>query len=210
MNLTPKISVALIIAYPHDEILWAGGTILNHPSWQCFIVCLCKKSDEDLAVKFEKVLKTLKCEGVIGDLDIIPGQTKLDEVQVETAISDLLPQKQFDLILTHNHSGDYTRHLRQEEVSKAVVKLWHASRISTKELWTFAYENGDKELLPRPIEHASIHRVLSNRIWKRKFSIITEIYGFDTESWEARTTPKAEAFWKFIDPDDARKWIKKI
>jgi LmbE family N-acetylglucosaminyl deacetylase len=31
-------NVAIIVAHPDDETLWAGGTILNHPSWKCFII----------------------------------------------------------------------------------------------------------------------------------------------------------------------------
>ena len=41
--------VALIVAHPDDETLWAGGTILSHPAWDCFIVCLCRGSDPERA-----------------------------------------------------------------------------------------------------------------------------------------------------------------
>jgi LmbE family N-acetylglucosaminyl deacetylase len=34
-------SIAVIVAHPDDETLWAGGTILEHPSNDWFIVCLC-------------------------------------------------------------------------------------------------------------------------------------------------------------------------
>jgi LmbE family N-acetylglucosaminyl deacetylase len=27
-------NVAIIVAHPDDETLWAGGTILNHPYWR--------------------------------------------------------------------------------------------------------------------------------------------------------------------------------
>ena len=50
-------NVALIVAHPDDETLWAGGTILSHPSWKWFIVCLCRKSDKKRATKFYKVLQ---------------------------------------------------------------------------------------------------------------------------------------------------------
>jgi len=52
--------------------------------------------------------------------------------------------------------------------------------------------------------------LLPNRIWQRKFDIITEIYGFEKDSWEAETTPKAEAFWKFTDPEEAKVRLKKF
>ena len=203
-----KKIVAVIIAHPDDETLWAGGTILSHPSWECFIVCLCRGSDKDRAEKFYKTLKILNSEGIMGDLDDGPEQNPLNTKEVEHAILDLLPPKHFDLIITHNPTGEYTRHIRHEEVSKAVIELWNAVKISANELWTFAYEDGNKEYYPKPVKEAPIYRVLTDRIWLRKYSIMTEIYGFEKNSWEAETTPKVEAFWQFSNPDKAKKWIK--
>jgi LmbE family N-acetylglucosaminyl deacetylase len=190
-------TVALIVAHPDDETLWAGGTILNHPSWRWFIVCLCRGSDKERAHKFYKALKILKSEGIMGDLDDGPEQKPLEKKEVENAILDLLPGRHFDLIITHNPTGEYTRHLRHEEVSKAVIKLRHTGKISADELWTFAYEDGNKEYYPRPVESATIYRTLTKRIWLRKYNIITETYGFEKNSFEAETTPKAESFWQF-------------
>ena len=205
-HFSPK-TVALIVAHPDDETLWAGGTILRHPSWQCFIVCLCRGSDNERAPRFYKALQVLKSEGIMGDLDDGPEQKPLDEKKVERAILDLLPPKHFDLIISHNPTGEYTKHLRHEEASKAVIKLWHAFKISTNELWTFAYEDGGKEYYPRPIETATVFRRLTKRIWLRKYSIITSTYGFEKNSWEAETTPRAESFWQFSNPNDAKKWL---
>ena len=190
-------TVALIVAHPDDETLWAGGTILNHPSWRWFIVCLCRGSDKERAPRFYKALKILKSEGIMGDLDDGPEQKPLEEKEVENAILDLLPGRHFDLIITHNPTGEYTRHLRHEEVSKAVIKLRHTGKISADELWTFAYEDGNKEYYPRSVESATIYRTLTKRIWLRKYNIITETYGFEKNSFEAETTPRAESFWQF-------------
>jgi len=207
MNSKIPKSVAVIVAHPDDETLWAGGTILSHPAWHWFIVCLCRASDTERARRFYNALKVLKSEGIMGDLDDGPGQKPLDEKDVEHAILDLLPQKHFDLIISHNPSGEYTRHIRHEEVSKAVIKLWHTGKISTNELWTFAYEDGGKKYYPRPVENDTIYRTLTKRIWLRKYTIITDTYGFEKSSFEAETTPRAEAFWQFTDPDDAKKWL---
>jgi len=200
-------SVAVIVAHPDDETLWSGGTILSHPSWQWFIVCLCRGSDKDRAPRFYNALKVFKAEGIMGDLDDGPEQRPLDKKEVERAILDLLPPKHFDLIISHNPTGEYTRHLRHEEVGRAVIDLWHAGKISAKELWTFAYEDGNKEYYPRPVENAPVYRTLAKRILRRKYSIITKIYGFEKSSFEAETTPQSESFWQFTDPDDAEKWI---
>jgi LmbE family N-acetylglucosaminyl deacetylase len=201
-------TVALIVAHPDDETLWVGGTVLSHPFWRCFIVCLCRGDDTDRAPRFYEALKILKSEGIMGDLDDGPDQKPLDEKEVEQTILDLLPPKHYDLIISHNPSGEYTRHIRHEEVSKAVIRLWYANKISASELWTFAYEDGNKQYYPRPVENAVIFRTLTKRIWRRKYNIITETYGFEKGSFEAETSPKAEAFWQFTDPYLAYRWLK--
>lgn len=209
MNSKIPKSVAVIVAHPDDETLWAGGITLSHPSWRRFIVCLCRGSDKDRAPRFYKALKILKSEGIMGDLDDGPEQNPLAGKEVERAILQLLPRTHFDLIISHNPSGEYTRHIRHEEVGKAVITLWHADKISTDELWTFAYEDGDKGCYPRSIEKASIYRKLTKRIWLRKYGIITSTYGFEKNSWEAETTPRAESFWQFTNSYDAKRWLTK-
>jgi len=203
-----KKSVAIIVAHPDDETLWAGGTILSQPSWNCFIICLCRKNDKERAIRFYEALKILKSDGIMGDIDDGPDQKPLDEGEIEQAILQLLPTKRFDLIISHNPNGEYTRHLRHEEASKAIIRLWYKGEILTKELWTFAYEDGGKKYRPRPIEPASIYNMLMKQIWMTKYNIITKIYGFKENSWEAQTTPRSEAFWKFKSSQDAKLWLK--
>lgn len=207
MNSNNAKSAAIIVAHPDDETLWAGGTILSNPSWKWFVVCLCRGSDEGRAPRFFRALKVLEAEGTIGDLDDGPGQIPLADEAVERAILDLLPPERFDLLITHNPTGEYTKHLRHEETNKAVTRLWNAGEISASELWTFAYEDGNKAYYPRPVESAPVFLTLSNLIWIRKYRIITEIYGFGKDGWEARTTPLKEAFWQFSNPAEARKWL---
>jgi LmbE family N-acetylglucosaminyl deacetylase len=200
-------NVAIIVAHPDDETLWAGGTILSHPSWKCFILSLCRRNDKDRAPRFYQALQILRSHGNMGGLDDSPDQLPLDGKKVEQAILDLLPSKQFDLIISHNPSGEYTRHIRHEEVSKAVIELWHANKISTDELWTFAYGDGNKSYYPRAVQNASIHLPLTQQLLEKKYKIITETYGFDKSSWEAKTTPKEESFWQFSDVNLAKKWL---
>lgn len=201
-------SVVIIVAHPDDETLWAGGTILSHPSWRCFIACLSRASDAERATRFYQALKILRSDGIMGDLDDGPDQKPLQEKEIEQAILDLLPKKHFDLVISHNPSGEYTRHLRHEEVSKAVIQLWHQGNISANELWTFAYEDGNKAYFPQPQKNAPVYQLIPKGIWLRKYSMMTETYGFAINSWEAETTPRAESFWNFSDPDQAVKWLQ--
>lgn len=201
--------VAVIVAHPDDETLWAGGTILSHPSWNCYVLSLCRGSDKDRAPRFFQALEALKAEGCMTDLDDGPEQRPLDEKIIERTILKALPPHYFDLIITHSPIGEYTRHIRHEEVGRAVINLWHKSKISATELLVFAYEDSNKKYLPKPIESANIFRKLTNRIWLRKYKIITEIYGFDKSSFEAETTPDTEAFWQFSSAHHALRWMKK-
>ena len=199
--------VALIVAHPDDETPWAGGTIPSHPSWQWFIVCLCRGSDTGRATKYKEALKILKSEGIMGDLDDGPDQNPLDNREVEHAIIELLPPMYFDLIISHNPDGEYSRYIRHEEVDKAVIKLWHAGRLYANELWNFAYEDGHNKNSPRPVETADIYCVLTKRIWMRKYSIITDTYGFEKGSFEAESIPRAESFRQFTNSYDAKKML---
>lgn len=207
MELTKKNAV--IVAHPDDETLWCGGEILMHPNDGWFVTSLCRKNDPDRAPKFKKVLANYNADGVMGDLDDGPEQIPLISNQVEDAIINLLPQKNYDLIITHSPFGEYTRHLRHEEVGKAVINLWYTQKIITNALWLFAYEDGNKTYHPRAIEHADLCKKLPLRIWLEKYRMITEIYGFEKSGFEAKTTPEKEAFWQFKNAESALKWLAK-
>jgi LmbE family N-acetylglucosaminyl deacetylase len=210
MPLKPQKSVAVITAHPDDETLWAGGTLLSHPGWSVYIVCLSRKNDVERAAKFFNALKILKSDGIMGDLDDGPDQEPLDEKEVQGVILELLPDKHFDLVISHSPSGEYTRHRRHEETGKAVIKLWHNGKISADELWVFAYHDANKAIYPKAIGNAGICNTLTKRTWDRKYRLITETYGFEKNSWEAETTPKEEAFRQFTDAEEAKRWIKSL
>ena len=185
---------AVIVAHPDDETLWAGGIILMHPEIDWTILTLCRLSDPDRAPKFNKAMKVLGAEGIMGDLDDGPEQIPLDCHEVKDAISELLPSDDFDLILTHGSGGEYTRHRRHEEVGRAVMALLENENLFAKEIWRFAYEDGDGKYLPKAAKDADLKTKLSNEIWQQKHNIITKIYGFAPNSFEARATQRKEAF----------------
>lgn len=186
---------AVVVAHPDDETLWAGGTMLLRPETNWTIVTLCRKDDADRAPKFQKALEQYNAAGAMGDFDDGPEQTPLRTVDVEDAIMDLLPSDRYDLVLTHGPWGEYTRHKRHEEVSRAVIALRESERIAAKEVWMFAYEDGGKKYLPRPVADADVYIRLPQDLWQKKYQIITDVYGFAADSFEAKTTPRDEAFW---------------
>lgn len=189
--------VAVVIAHPDDEILWAGGLLLSHPEWSPFIVTLCGGLDPDQVSKFNRVLECLNAQGVMGELDDVPNPSPLPATMVRAAIRSLLPNRDYDLVLTHAPCGEYTRHRRHEEVSRAVRILWQRGDLRSGKMWQFAYEDDGGDCFPRPRVNADFNFPLSDHLWNRKCELITDTYGFDADSWEARAATRMEAFHCF-------------
>ena len=204
MSQKPGKKTLVIVAHPDDETLWTGGTLLSNPAWDSFVICLCRANDQDRAPRFHKALVALGAAGVMGDLDDGPEQSPLSPALVEAEILKLLPPARFELTITHSPKGEYTRHLRHEETGAAVIELWNKGTLPTDTLWIFAYEDHDRAHLPRAIEQEAAPYELPPAVWTRKHDIMTQIYGFAPDSWEARATPQAEAFWKFRHAEQAR------
>jgi LmbE family N-acetylglucosaminyl deacetylase len=202
-------SVAVLVAHPDDETLWAGGTLLSEVSWFSFVCCACRARDADRAPKFYRVLKQLRAEGAMADLDDGPEQSPLSDERVEQSLLECLPSRRYDRILTHSPLGEYTRHRRHEEVARAVLRLWLRGALSAAELWLFAYDDDGGSRLPRALANADIVRELLPEVWALKQRLITEDYGFAEASWEARVTPRTEGFFRVTTRAGARAWLEK-
>jgi LmbE family N-acetylglucosaminyl deacetylase len=200
-----RLRAAVVAAHPDDETLWCGGYILAHPEYHWRIVTLCRASDPDRAPKFGRVLQRLRAVGEMADLDDEPDQVPLAIGQIQATITRLLTGNSYSLILTHGPHGEYTRHRRHEECCRSVVELWRSGNIDTKELWLFAYEDGGHTYLPRVRDDADRRDVLTERVWLEKRRLITDVYGFAVDSWEARTAPREEGFWCFDSAHAAAK-----
>ncbi len=209
-------SVAVIVAHPDDEVLWAGGQILARPDWDWTLVTLCRGADPDRAPRFRRVLERLGARGAMGDLDDGPDQTPLPPAEVRTAILTLLsrtavqggPSRAFDGVLTHGPRGEYTRHRRHEEVSRAVADLWRSGELAAGRLFLFAYEDGGRAYLPRPRADAHLVETLAETLWRSKRDIITGLYGFGADSWESRAVPREEALWHFDSPTELARFVE--
>ncbi len=208
-KVSAKKRIAVIVAHPDDETLWAGGTILGHDDWKVYVVSVCRGNDPDRAPKFNAALKVLRAEGAMGCLDDGVRQTPLSESEIQRTIITLLPPVVYDLVITHNPSGEYTYHRRHVEVSTAVIKLWQKRKIKSKELWTFAYHDGNRQFYPRPHKAAPIKNQLNLATYDIKYKIMNKIYGYPKEGWEVMTTPSTEAFWSFTDTLKALDWLSK-
>ena len=155
------------------------------------------------------MLTQLRAQGAMADLDDGPDQFPLADDAVEGALLQCLASRRFDRIMTHSPLGEYTRHRRHEEVARAVLRLWLRGMLSAPELWLFAYDDDNASRLPRAIDDADIVRELSSDVWQRKHRLITGEYGFAETSWEARVTPKIEAFSRISSPEHARAWLER-
>lgn len=187
---------AVIVAHPDDETLWAGGLMLLHPQTRWTVITLCRKSDPDRCANFNRVMEYLGAKGIMGDLDDGPEQKPLAEKEIRKTILSLLPMGRFDLVITHSKWGEYTRHLRHEETARAVLAMYNTKELPVKQVWMFAYEDGGGKYLPKPVRDADVQVWLPDKIWQEKYKIITEIYGFGDDTFEAKCCPKQEAFWR--------------
>ena len=201
------LRAAVVVAHPDDETLWCGGTILTLRDWRWTVVSLCLANDPDRSPRFFRALDALGATGSMADLGDRPDQTPLGPRDVEETILSLLPEGRMDLVISHSPLGEYTRHRRHEAAGRAVLELWSACRLAADAVWAFAYDDAGGARLPTAVPHADRVEELAERVWREKYRIITAVYGFGPESFEARATPRTEAFWCFDSPAAARRWM---
>lgn len=200
---------AVIVAHPDDECLWAGGVLLMQRRRRWKVVTLCRGGDPDRSARFYRAAERFGAVGIMADLDDSPGQDELNQSVVEQAIVSLVGGSDYGCVYTHSPFGEYTRHRRHEETGLAVLSLWEQQALRIRQLWVFAYEDEGGLGLARAIPDAHRKLTLPENIWLQKRAIITDTYGFTEDSFEARTTPRSEAFWVFESPAQMREWMNR-
>ncbi len=197
----------VIVAHPDDETLWGGGTILMHPEWTWQVISLCRGDDPERRPRYFDAMKRLGvAKASIDELDDGPEQRPLSAGRIRAALEQVLENSGYDLVITHSPFGEYTRHLRHEEVGRAVLQLWDSGALSADKLWLFAYSDGETTHSPTAIAEADLAVRLPDRVCVRKLAIIRDAYGFESGSWEAKISPNVEAFWCFDTPSRALAW----
>lgn len=189
-----KKKILVAVAHPDDETLWCGGVLLINSEWEKTIFSFTRESDKDRNPKFFKVCDYFKAKGFMSDLNDGPEQNPLSYEEYESAVYKNLPEKNYDLIITHNPFGEYTRHLRHEEVSLAVLIMVYKGVLNAKEIWFFNYSDNLRKEFPKARKDSDLLFELDKETLRKKEEIVLGIYGFSKDSWEAKANPKVEGF----------------
>ena len=90
---------------------------------------------------------------------------------------------------------------RKHKLGKEAVS--HAREIEIKAEILLGEFLAEIEKNKGAVEHADRCTALEDNVWAAKYAVITDVYGFAPDSFEARTTPHAEAFWCFKVPTNS-------
>ncbi|MFH1425693.1 MAG: PIG-L family deacetylase [archaeon] len=193
-----RIRALVVVAHPDDETIWMGGTILKNLNWNWTILSLCRRDDPDRASKFRKVCEVYGAKGTISNLNdelLEPLPVK----KVAEKIRENLPSKKFDYIFTHGKNGEYG-HQRHKEVHDAVSYLFSKKELVAKKVYFFSYiygsvkwKNSDLKI-PVSNPNPDWRVFLDDDVLQRKIKIVTNVYGFGPESFEALACASREAF----------------
>lgn len=185
----------VIVAHPDDEIIWTGGSIIEgkRKGWNFEIICLCRAGDSDRKPRFIKICRELGVVGSISDLD----DEKLNNINEEEIIYRIKKMKkseEYDYIFTHGENGEYG-HKRHIDIHKAVEKMVKEKELKCKEVFFFAYtgKNEPGEFCSAD-KNANKFIKLPESVYLKKISLIKDIYGFDNNSFEVKSSRNTEAF----------------
>jgi LmbE family N-acetylglucosaminyl deacetylase len=193
----------VVVAHPDDETIWMGGFILKHPELRWTIFSLCRASDPDRAPKFKRICRALGARAIITDLD---DEGKINEREAEPRIEKLVSQnvgkKRFsakggpasgwDYIFTHGANGEYG-HPRHKTVHQAVIKMVRSGKLKTGKTFAFNYRKISKYKLTGKAD-SDLMLKLNRAQFRKKISLMADIYGFDPDGIDAGFCTNPESF----------------
>jgi len=106
-----KGKVAVIVAHPDDETLWAGGLITRFQSLDV-ICCTVPARDPERAIKFFNAVRVLGAYPILIPFVESPANELIQHL-------DVLDLSRYDTVITHNEKGEYG-HLHHRQVHEYV------------------------------------------------------------------------------------------
>ncbi len=199
-------TVVMVVAYPGDETLFAGGQVLMTPNWRWHIVSVFAGSKPESRVRFAEALKRLDASGEILGLSEKTGKQRTLQMEVSAAIVRILGTQQPDMLITHSPLGECRKLLGRDILGRIVTQLWCKDETTVSKLWIFAYEDDNVEAIPMAADEADRSLCLQKDIWNEKSSILLNAYHFTSDAFVIRCCPAEEAFFCFNEPDAFRAW----
>lgn len=178
----------VVVAHPDDELIWMGGFIIRHPDWDWTVAAMCRKNDKDRNQKFQKVCKKLHINNIlISDLDDENLSKKIPIKEIGQRLFSLLDNNKYDFVFTHGKNSEYG-HVRHKDVYKAMKKFIQTKKIICKKIFYFDYIDGNPNL------NANYKLNLTKEELRKKKEIITQLYGFQADSFEEKSCRTPETF----------------
>ncbi len=93
--------IAVVVAHPDDETLWAGGFLTAHPDTDV-ICCSVPEKDPQRCAHFFRACRLLKANPIIAAASL----SNAEDQRLDLAPAQRLAST-YDMILTHNSVGEY-------------------------------------------------------------------------------------------------------